>query len=126
MNIGRERKAAGDPARRVVISQHAEHGNAGLTQSAHLPYEEQSRNEVLPVSVVQVARQNDESNSLTNRILNQILKRSSTSAAGLFNGRALITLKPSQGAIEVDIGGVKKSERPTGVLRIEIALPRAL
>ena len=86
-------------------------GNTACRKPAHLPREEKSRLIVAPVTVIEVARDDDKGDILLKRLPDEIIECLTGSRANTFDRSALMPGKPLQRTVEMDIGRVKKAER---------------
>ena len=93
-----------------MISGDGDHGDAGLAEADHLRHEIQARPMVLPVSVVEVAGNQDEGRRLVDGKLDEVLQGPAAGLADFVHRRAVVALQAAQRAVEVDVGRVKKLE----------------
>ena len=124
MDILRKRQRPRHFVGRVVISGDGDHGDAGLAEADHLRHEVEARPMVLPVSVVEVAGNQDEGHRLVDGQLHEVFQGPAAGLADLVDRGAFVALQPSQRAVQVDVGGVKEFEhgfrgklRPRGSIR---------
>ena len=110
VDILRKRQCPRHLVGRVVISGDGDHGDAGLAEADHLRHEIQARPMVFPVAVVEVAGNQDEGHRLVDGQLHEVFQGPAAGLADLVDRGAFVALQAPQGAIQVDVGGVKEFE----------------
>jgi hypothetical protein len=108
-----------EPARHlalgIVVAVQQIDGDARLPQPPHLPDEEQPRVEVLPVAVVDIARDHHEIDLLVDGMGDERLKSVAGGGAQTLGWRVRVGGKPPQGAVEMEVGGVDELHDGPGV-----------
>ena len=107
-DVRRKPQRPGHPVGRVVVARNHEDPDPGLVQPGHLLDEVKPGVVVGPVPIIDVARQEHKGDLLADRQLDQVLEGSATRGANPLHRRSLVTLKPVQPAVQMEIRGVKK------------------
>ena len=105
-----QRKCPSHFVGRIMVSRNCDYGNSCLAESDHLRHEKEARPMVLPVTIVEVAGNQDEGHRLVDGNLDKIFQGPAAGLADFVDGCAFVAFQASQRAVEVDIGGVKKLE----------------
>ena len=110
LHVVRETEAAGDPALRVVVAVEQVDGNARGAEAAHLAGEEQAGLVVAPVAVVQVAGDDEERGLFFDGVSDKPLECVARGGADTFGGASLLSGEPLQGAVQMDVSGMKEAK----------------
>lgn len=105
-----EREAAGDPALRVVVAEEQVDGNARRAETAHLAGEKQAGLVVAPVAVVQIAGDDEERGLFFGGVSDESLESVARGGANTFGSASFLPGKPLQGAVQVNVRGMKKAK----------------
>src|SRR5690606_7245181 len=81
LDVVRQAQMSGDLARRIMIAGDHEHADARLTQTPHPLTEIKPRVVILPVTVVEITRQQYKGHALSNGKFHQVVKGTARSAA---------------------------------------------
>ena len=106
MHVEREHQPPGHLAFSIVVAVEQVDRNAGVIQPPHLAHEEVSGVEVLPVAVVQVARDDEEVDFQVDSLGDQVGKGIARGSAQGIDRCVLVRRQSAQGAVEMDVGGV--------------------
>ena len=109
-----QHQLAGNGALRVVVALDEKDLDVGTAQAHHLGAEEQTRVEVGPVAVVQVACQQHEVHTLGQGQVDQVFQSPAGGVAQALYRRTGIAAQATQRAVDVQVGGVKETERAGG------------
>jgi hypothetical protein len=85
----------------IVVSFYDEDKDAGVDEANHLFSEEEGGTEVAQLSIVDVARENDQVDSLAQGHVHQTDKSSARCSSELVNRRPVVGVQPSHGAVDV-------------------------
>ena len=94
----------------VMISVQQEYGDLRGLEPSHLGDEEESGAVVLPVAVVEVARDHYEVHLLRNRETDQVLEGVAGRGTDPPRDVSLLPVKAAERAVQVDVGGVQETE----------------
>ncbi len=92
----------------IVVSGEEIHGDARLPELGHLRSEEEPSAVVLPVTVVEVACQNDKRNVALDGEVDEVLKRAPGRLADLVHRGALVALQSPQRAVQMNVSRVEE------------------
>jgi len=92
-HVRRQGQLARDHPLRVVVSLHDEAADAGALQSHHLTAKEEAGVKILPISVVDVACEQEEIHSLGQRPVYQPLQRTAGGATQPINRRTVVPVQ---------------------------------
>jgi hypothetical protein len=84
--------------------------NLRACEAAHLPDEKESGLIVAPVAVVQIARDDDEGDLFLDGQIHQICECQARGRTNEFCRWSLLTGKPLQGTVEMNVAGMQKSK----------------
>ena len=116
MDVVRQGQAAGDLALGIMVAMEQVDRNAGLVETAHLADEVQAGVVVAPVTVVEIARDDEKGHLLFDGNSNELIERFPRSRADALRDASLLPGKPFQRTVEVNVRSVKGNEttsRPT-------------
>jgi hypothetical protein len=108
--VVRKTKAAGDSAGSIMVSGNDENRNTGSFEPGHAIDKKESGVIVLPVTIIEVTRQEKKVHLLINGQVYQVIKGPSAGPPNFVNRGIFICLKPNQGAVQVNISSVKKTK----------------
>ena len=108
MHVVGQREAACHVAFGVVVAIQQIDGNPGLSQSSHLPDEEESGVEVLPVAVVDVAGNDHEVDGFIQGDVHQLHEGIARGSAQLLGWCIGIRGQPAKRAVQVQVSGVNE------------------
>jgi hypothetical protein len=99
-------KLLGDLALRVVISLDDEDPNSCAPQPYHLIAKKQTRPKISPVTVVDIAREEDKCHALFDGQVHERSQRLTRSAPQAFHRSARIGVQPAERAVDMQVGGM--------------------
>ena len=110
MDVARQGETACDLTCGVVVAMEQIDGNSRPGQAAHLPDEEEAGPVVAPIAVIEVAGDDQEGDLLLDGKSHQPIQSGPGGGAnGLCRG-AFMSGQPGQGAVQVNVRGVKKAK----------------
>lgn len=115
-DIGWEKKPAGDLALGIMISVKQEDGDTGFRKAPHLFYEEKSCPVVLPVSVIEVSRNDHEGDRLIDGQADQVLECFPGGSPNPHGTFAFLTRQTPERTVKVDVRRMKKAKFRQGGL----------
>ena len=115
-DVGWEKKFTGDLAFGIVITVKKEDGDPGLRKASHLFYEEKSCPVVLPVSVIEVSRNDREGDLLIDGQADQVLEGFPGGSPNSHGTFAFLTRQTPERTVKVDVRRVKKAKVRQGDL----------
>jgi len=93
-----------------VIPTNREDRNGALFQTRHLLVEEKRGSIILLVTIVEIAGDQDKVHLLLQGEIHQIDEGAASGAANGLNGSIVMSGQATQGAIQMEIGGMKESQ----------------
>ena len=115
-DVGWEKKFTGDLAFGIVITVKKEDGDPGFRKASHLFYEEKSCPVVLPVSVIEVSRNDREGDLLIDGQADQVLEGFPGGSPNSHGTFAFLTRQAPERTVKVDVRRVKKAKVRQGDL----------
>ena len=103
MYIARKWQRPRDLARCVMIAVQDVYGNVRLLEPYHLLKEEQACLVVPPITVVEVARDNNKRYAFVERKLHEILKGFTRSYQQFLSGTFIVLSQPAERTVQMDI-----------------------
>jgi hypothetical protein len=107
-HVGRVIKSLCHTIGRIVVPGNRKNGDAVFTEPSHLPAQKYSGAEIFPITVVQVACQQNEGDLFFDGQIDEILEGLAAGIAKEFSGCGLVFGQTPQWAVEVHIGCVNE------------------
>jgi hypothetical protein len=109
-DVIREAQVAGDLTRSVMITCDQEDRYVGIPEASHPVDKIEACVVILPVTIVEITRQEKEADLFFESQVNEAVEGTTSGTSDLFYGGTLIAFESPKWAIQMNIGGMQKSE----------------
>jgi len=101
-----------------VVARDGDHGDGGVAQAIHLTREVRPGSVVEPVSVEEIAGDQQRVGAFLDRQIDQVRERGARGEAELLDGCPVVAGEPAHRAVEVDVGCVDELHSELSILRL--------